>query len=114
MQTQGIKSFEPKVECVREFNTHAQEFLKRTAWATNCRSWFKNGRSDGPIVALHPGSRIHWFHMLEDVRYEDYTYTYLNPTNRYQYVGNGFSTNEAPGMDTTTYFDDPQKGYRSY
>jgi hypothetical protein len=113
VQSQGIKSISPKPAAVRDFNIHVPKFLTRTAWATNCRSWFKNGTIDGPIVALHPGSRIHWFHMLDDPRYEDFDFTYFTE-NRFQYLGNGFSTKEAPENDIAWYFDDPEEGYRSY
>ena len=113
IQTQGIKSVAPKATAIRDFNIHTTEFMKRTAWATPCRSWFKNGTTDGPIVALHPGGRIHWFHMLEDIRYEDWDYTYQTE-NRFQYLGNGFSTKEMPGKDNAWYFDDPEHGYMEY
>ncbi|KAK7902698.1 hypothetical protein LTR67_002344 [Exophiala xenobiotica] len=111
-QSQGIKSLVPKSEAVRDFNTHVPVFLERTAWATGCRSWFKNGTVDGPIVALHPGSRIHWFHMLDEPRYEDYEYKYFTD-NRFQYLGNGFSTKEEE-EDVAYYFDDPEAGYHGY
>lgn len=113
IQTQGIKSVSPSAEAVKEFSEHIHEFMKRTAWATPCRSWFKRGTTDGPIVALHPGSRIHWFHMLETIRSEDWEYQYFS-RNRFQYLGNGFSTKEDPGVDTTWYFDTPEKGYAEY
>lgn len=113
MQTQSIKAVQPSPVAIKEFNEHIYTFLDRTAWATSCRSWFKNGTIDGPIVALHPGSRIHWFHMLEQIRFEDWEYTY-DSKNRYQYVGNGFSVKEGPGRDTTWYFEQPEKGYNEY
>ncbi|KAI1630479.1 cyclohexanone monooxygenase [Exophiala viscosa] len=113
IQTQNIKSVSPKVEAIRDFNIHITEFMKRTAWATPCRSWFKNGTVDGPIVALHPGGRIHWFHMLTDIRYEDFDFTYMT-NNRFQYLGDGFSTKETVGKDNAWYFDDPEEGYRPY
>ncbi|KAI9818370.1 MAG: hypothetical protein M1827_000428 [Pycnora praestabilis] len=113
LQTQSIKSITPLPRAISDFNAHTTTFMSRTAWSTNCRSWFKNGKIDGPIVALHPGSRIHWFHMLRDVRYEDWEYTYWTD-NRFQYLGNGFSTWEGEGMDTTFYFDQPEEGYLDY
>ncbi|KAH8901422.1 cyclohexanone monooxygenase [Thozetella sp. PMI_491] len=113
MQTQGIKSVVPLPEAAAEFSEHITEFMKRTAWATPCRSWFKNGTIDGPIIALHPGSRIHWFHTMDNIRYEDYEINYLTK-NRFQYLGNGFSVKEEPGADTTWYLDAPEGGYNSY
>jgi hypothetical protein len=73
-QTQGIKVVAPKSIAVKQFSEHIDKFMPRTAWAGSCRSWFKNGLEDGPVTALHPGSRIHWFHMLEEFRGEDYDY----------------------------------------
>lgn len=113
IQTQNIKAIAPLPAAVRDFNEHVAEFMKRTAWATPCRSWFKNGTVDGPIVALHPGSRIHWFHAMQHIRFEDFEYTYCSP-NRFQYLGHGFSTKEEPGLDTTWYFDAPEEGYNDY
>ncbi|KAH0835350.1 putative sterigmatocystin biosynthesis monooxygenase stcW [Fonsecaea pedrosoi] len=109
-QTQGIKSVTPKQQAVKDFTQHTEEFMQRTAWSSHCRSWFKNGKIDGPVVALHPGSRIHWFHMLDSVRHEDYEWTTFDH-NRFAYLGNGFSTREGDGRDSTYYFDNPDQGY---
>ncbi|KAH7010394.1 cyclohexanone monooxygenase [Ilyonectria destructans] len=113
MQSQNIKAVVPQESAVADFSTHTNEFMKRTAWATPCRSWFKRGTIDGPVVALHPGSRIHWFHLMQNVRFEDWEYTYYSE-NRFQYLGNGFSTKEDPGKDTTWYFDGPEEGFMDY
>lgn len=109
-QTQDIKSVVVTQEAVDDFNIHIDEYMKRTAWSTHCRSWFKNGTLDGPIVALHPGSRLHWFHMLDEPRYEDFVWARRHG-NRFAYLGNGFSTKEAAGKDTTLYFEDTEKDY---
>lgn len=104
-QTEGIKAVEPNPEAVRDFNEHIRSFMPRTAWAGNCRSWYKNGTVDGPLIALHPGSRIHWFHMLENFRGEDYIYT-LDSSNRFRFLGNGFSVKEND-ENPTWYLDRP-------
>lgn len=81
--------------------------MPRTAWAGSCRSWFKNSVVDGPVTALHPGSRIHFFHMLEEFRGEDWEYVYREggEGNRFAYLGNGFSVKELDGGDTAWYLD---------
>lgn len=94
-QIENIKSVTVRAEATREFTEHTHTFLPRTIWAGNCRSWYKNGTIDGPITALHPGSRIHWFHMMEIFRPEDYEYEYQCPANRFQFLGNGFSVRES-------------------
>jgi hypothetical protein len=106
-QTEGIKAVQPKEDAVRDFIEHIQAFMPRTSWSGNCRSWYKNGTADGLIIALHPGSRIHWFHMLENFRGEDYEYT-LDSNNRFRFLGNGFSVKEAE-ENPTWYLDTPNK-----
>ncbi|KAK4239689.1 hypothetical protein C8A03DRAFT_13914 [Achaetomium macrosporum] len=108
-QTERIKAIAPSCAAVDDYFEHITAFMPRTAWAApGGRSWFKNGREDGPVTALHPGSRIHFFHMLERFRGEDWEYVYENPTqNRFSYLGNGFSTKELdPGVDSTWYLDE--------
>lgn len=41
-------------------NVCSDQLLKRTVWASECRSWFKNGRINGRITALYPGSILHF------------------------------------------------------
>ncbi|KAK5129043.1 hypothetical protein LTR85_000376 [Meristemomyces frigidus] len=111
-QTERYKAFAPKASAVADFVEHADKFLERTVWAGNCKSWFKNGTVDGPVTALHPGSRIHWFHMLTNPRYEDWEWT-SEKRNRFAYLGNGFSTWEMPERDVTWYLNDPSQGYET-
>lgn len=107
-QKEGIKALAPTEAAVRDYGEHIGAFMPRTAWAAPGRSWFKGGREDGPVIALHPGSRIHFFHMLEGFRGEDWEYVYDAPSqNRFGYLGNGFSTKELdPGFDSTWYLDE--------
>lgn len=102
-QTQGIKAISPSSSAVEEFAEHIASFMPRTAWAGSCTSWFKAGTANGPITALHPGSRIHFFHMLEQFRGEDWEYVYDSKANRFSYLGNGVSIKELDGSDTTWY-----------
>ena len=111
-QMQGIKAVEPQQQAVDDFIEHVDTFVQRTAWTSHCRSWFKNDQIDGPIIALHPGSRIHWFHMLDNPRLEDYDWT-PHKKNRFFYLGNGFSTKEAEGRDSAYYYDNPDEGYET-
>ncbi|WWC89323.1 uncharacterized protein L201_004244 [Kwoniella dendrophila CBS 6074] len=92
-QHETIKTFEINKRCLDELNEHMQEQLKLTVWTDNCSSWFKNGNSQGPVIALHPGGRLHFFALLMDPRWEDFNYTYWNK-NRYAYWGNGYTLRE--------------------
>lgn len=106
-QVEGIKAICPSEAAVADFHEHITSFMPRTSWAASCSSWFKGGKVDGPVTALHPGSRIHFFHMLERFRGEDWEYVYEHPsTNRFNYLGNGFSTKELdPNFDSTWYLE---------
>lgn len=68
-----------------------------------------SGKEDGPVLS-HPGSRLHWFHMLLEPRWEDFKWTGRD-SNRFAYLGNGFTTMEGEGRDLAWYMEDPDKGY---
>lgn len=80
-----------------DYNEHTQEFLKETVWAGNCSSWYKRGTRDGRIVAIYAGSAFHFVESLRKPRWEDYNYQYVGGkgTNRFAYLGNGFTRREA-------------------
>ncbi|KAH9987205.1 hypothetical protein F4779DRAFT_611516 [Xylariaceae sp. FL0662B] len=111
-QTQDIKTVAATQTATDDFTEHIRTFMPRTAWSTHCSSVFKNGKIDGPVIAVHPGSRVHWFTMLEEPRYEDYEWRGFK-RNRFSYLGNGFSVREAEGRDSTYYFDNPYAGYEN-
>jgi hypothetical protein len=87
--------------------------MPRTAWAGPCGSWYKGGKQDGPVIALHPGSQSHFFHMLEKPRWEDFEWRVKpkgqTPGNRFSYLGNGFSIKEEGEGDKTWYMNEPDK-----
>ncbi|OAL38360.1 hypothetical protein AYO20_02419 [Fonsecaea nubica] len=103
LQTEDVKYFAPKMEAVEDFRRHRELFLKRTAWSSPCRSWFKGGTVDGPIM-MWPGSRLHFFEAMAKPRYEDYDWAY-NSVNRFSYFGNGFSQREMDGNDISWYIN---------
>ncbi|KAF7323241.1 hypothetical protein HMN09_00104900 [Mycena chlorophos] len=53
---------------------------------------------------LFPGSRIVFFELLTNMRWEDFDYEYGYAGNRFGYLGTGFSTREQDGRDTTFYY----------
>lgn len=106
-QIENIKSFEPKPEAIRDLYNHTHELMKRLVWSSACRSWFKNGKIHGPVTAIYPGSRLHFFEVLKNVRWEDFDLEYRSE-NRFQFMGNGYTNTEVdPDGDPVWYFDDP-------
>ncbi|KAJ2900297.1 uncharacterized protein MKZ38_002515 [Zalerion maritima] len=105
-QTQSIKSLSPSAAAVEDYFEHITKFMPRTTWSSGCNSWFKNDTADGPVVATHPGSRIHFFQMLREFRGEDWVYDYEEEArgNRFAWLGNGFASLELEeGKDSTWY-----------
>ncbi|KAK5989781.1 FAD-binding monooxygenase moxY [Cladobotryum mycophilum] len=107
LQRENIRSFTPKAECVQDFSQHTHTLMKRLVWSAACRSWFKNGKTHGPVTAIWPGSRLHYFEALKDPRYEDFDIVYRSK-NRFQFMGNGYTEEEVrPDGNPVWYFDDP-------
>ncbi|CAK7272635.1 hypothetical protein SEPCBS57363_005229 [Sporothrix epigloea] len=115
-QTEGIKAIVPSQAAVDDYSEHIRAFMPRTAWGSSCSSWYKStSNGNETVTALHPGSRIHFIHMLEKFRGEDYEYVYeadgsekglASCRNRFYYLGNGFSTKELdPDSDAAWYLD---------
>ncbi|KAF3762532.1 FAD/NAD(P)-binding domain-containing protein [Cryphonectria parasitica EP155] len=109
VQTEHIRSLAPLPQAVDDYNEHIAHFMPRMAWAAPGRSWFKMGKEQGPVVALHPGSRVHFFHMLETLRAEDFEYVLdAERQNRFGYLGNGFSVRELEeSWDPSWYLEEP-------
>lgn len=83
------------------------DVLRRELTKTRaCRSWFKNGKIHGPVTAIWPGSRLHYFETLKEPRFEDFDIRYHRNGNRFAYLGNGYTHIE---LDETAnpvwYFD---------
>ncbi|KAL3475204.1 hypothetical protein BJX99DRAFT_247726 [Aspergillus californicus] len=99
LQTEKIHSFEVQQDANSEYNQHIQQFLERTVWTRGCRSWYKRGTVDGPVVAIYGGTSFHFMEALKNPRWEDFHVKKLPEArfNRFAYLGNGFSLREAKG-----------------
>ncbi|KJZ71220.1 hypothetical protein HIM_09363 [Hirsutella minnesotensis 3608] len=106
LQREAYRSFEPLQRCVDELDAHHQEYVRHSAWASHCTSTFKNGHARGRINLLHGGTRLHYFDMLLDPRWEDFRWETLPGGGLYRYFGNGRSLREEEGGDRTWYLND--------
>ncbi|UZP35149.1 hypothetical protein NXS19_002965 [Fusarium pseudograminearum] len=66
------------------------------------KSWFKNGKVDGRVTAMYPGSVLHFQEMLQDFRTEDFNFEYT-AKNRFQFMGNGLTFRETNDGDLSWY-----------
>jgi hypothetical protein len=101
MQKENIKSITPRRDVCEKFAEHADLYIQRTAWAGPCSSWFKNGDKNGRL-AMWPGSRLTYFDVMWEPRFEDYEIKYWSG-NPFGYLGNGFALIEFNGGDLSYY-----------
>ncbi|POR32493.1 Uncharacterized protein TPAR_07277 [Tolypocladium paradoxum] len=101
IQKENIKSVSPRQDATDAFIEHADLWLKRTAWAGPCPSWFKTGKVDG-VLTIFPGSRLLLADLVSSPRFEDYDIEYWS-MNKFSFLGNGFSTLEYDGGDIAWY-----------
>ncbi|KAF2216564.1 hypothetical protein CERZMDRAFT_109427 [Cercospora zeae-maydis SCOH1-5] len=102
---EGIKSITIKPDVLREFNDYSQEFLKKTVWSSECRSWYKNHKSEGRVSAMYAGSILHYRQMLQAFRTEDFEIEYLNKRNRFEFMGSGVTELETQGGNLAFYLE---------
>ncbi|SPO06777.1 related to monooxigenase [Cephalotrichum gorgonifer] len=112
LQTEGIRSFEVRNDVNEEYNQHVQRYLERTVWTRGCRSWYKRGTVDGPVVAIYGGTTFHFMEALKNPRWEDFKMDRIKlaKSNRFAYLGDGFSQRErksgSVGATQTLDFDE--------
>lgn len=96
MQTENYCSVVPKSHIPSAYQRQALAWLEKTAWNSNCASTYKNGKTDGPLISLHPGSRLHYFKLLSNPRWEDFEWESLCPLEdmAFAWLGNGFTSEE--------------------
>lgn len=64
------------------------------------RTWYKDGREDGPVIGIWPGSNLHHLRVLRNPRWEDFSYEQLDKTkNRFYWFGNGMTLGEKALVD---------------
>ncbi|KAK5456831.1 hypothetical protein LTS15_004611 [Exophiala xenobiotica] len=96
LQQENYGSFCIKPHLATAWQKHDLVWLEKTSWASHCASTYKNGTKDVPLLSLHPGSRLHFFSLLNRKRYEDYEWKSLVPEDDYAFawLANGFTLEE--------------------
>ncbi|KAF5003207.1 hypothetical protein FDECE_10225 [Fusarium decemcellulare] len=90
IQTEGIKTIEPKAEVVKQLNDHIDEWHKIAFWTDKCRSWYKNGKMDGKVW-IWSGSGYHYMYTIgKVVRWEHYNFEYKHQ-NMWSFLGLGYT-----------------------
>jgi hypothetical protein len=110
LQTQSLKSMTVTSAATKDYNEFSQDWLSKTVWVAPCRSWYKGGTTNGRVVGVYAGSCFHFAESLREPRWEDYDLEYISDshrgTNRFSWLGNGFTRREMSGKsigDTQTF-----------
>ncbi|KAE8326145.1 putative flavin-binding monooxygenase [Aspergillus sergii] len=94
LQRDRIATIQPKQDACMAFRGYCEKFFRKT-----------RGTEDGPVTALWPGSCLHFVKILENPRFEDYEYTYIDGRDM-AWMGNGFTTPELDAsVPASTYLD---------
>ncbi|KAF2802377.1 FAD/NAD(P)-binding domain-containing protein [Mytilinidion resinicola] len=114
LQVQNYSSVVPKPHIPRAYQKHALAWLEKTSWSSHCVSTYKNGKQDGDLISLHPGSRLHYFYLLDNPRFEDFDWKSLcdDPDLTFAWLGNGFIFDESQSeisADLTWYLEPVEK-----
>ncbi|TVY18044.1 putative sterigmatocystin biosynthesis monooxygenase [Lachnellula arida] len=96
LQKENYSSVVPKPHIPRAYQKQALAWLEKTAWSSNCVSTYKNGDPNGPLISLHPGSRLHFFELLKNPRFEDFDWQSLcdDQDLTFAWMANGFTVDE--------------------
>ncbi|KAJ7754971.1 FAD/NAD-binding domain-containing protein [Mycena maculata] len=108
LQREHLKSMDVKAEAMEDWDVYLEHHFAKTIFSERCRSWYKQGKEEGRVVALWPGSCLHAVRALEHPRWEDYNYEPLDGhTNRFFWAGNGMTVaEETPGADRAWYLSE--------
>jgi cation diffusion facilitator CzcD-associated flavoprotein CzcO len=94
MQEDGIRSMSPRQDVTTQLNLYMDAWhRKHSVWAEDCRSWYKDNKTDGRVY-IWPGSLFHHLKFMKRPRYEHYEITYRDPSNIWAFLGNGLTITE--------------------
>jgi hypothetical protein len=129
MQRDNIRSMSPRIDAVKRFAVHCEQYFSRTVFSMNCRSWYKGGTENGRVTALWPGklllcltlslstnaggsigSSLHSMKVMAHPRWEDFEYQYDNE-NPNGWLGDGWVEDEKNNRINVDYLDDDQIDY---
>ncbi len=104
LQTENYSSLVPKQHIPRTWQKQALAWLEKSARNSDCVSTYKNGSKDGPLISLHPGSRLHYFELLKNPRFEDFGWKSLcsDPNLTFAWLANGFTVDETENKTDLT------------
>lgn len=90
MQRERIASMTPKSKAVKAYSRQCQRYFQETVYSDQCRTWMRGCKTDPDrIVAIYPGSYLHFRTVLSNPRWEDWDYEMLDEEEPFSFFGNG-------------------------
>jgi hypothetical protein len=118
IQKDNIASMVAKEAREKDFLEIVDAYFEGTVFADECSSWYKH-RTSGKMLALWPGSSLHYVEAMRSPRWEDFEYVYVDEleghgeenglhgvgksANRLAWLGNGWTSNQTEERDLAWY-----------
>jgi hypothetical protein len=102
--TEDIKSITPKAAAIEEFIQKSNEIHDTLVWTDSCSSWFKRNTVTGRVTAGFGGSALLFHKLLQEIRPEDFEVEYRRGSNRWSFLGNGFTAYELDSKNNLAWY----------
>lgn len=107
MQRERIASMTPKVSAIKAYHRHCNDYFNQTVYTEACGTWMRGTKKEPDrVIAIYPGSFLHYREILSHPRWEDYDYEMVDGDDLYFFMGNGMTSSDiamegnfAPYMD---------------
>ncbi|KAK5169326.1 uncharacterized protein LTR77_005301 [Saxophila tyrrhenica] len=100
LQLENIRTLQPSVRATDQFTSFCDAHFERTVFSETCSSWYK---TDGRVSALWPGSSLHAIKALQNPRWEDFDYTFVDG-NGVGWLGDGSTAADWDPEEDKSYY----------
>lgn len=92
IQREYIGSMTVKRSAVKAYVAHCGKYFNETVYSDQCRTWMRGCKNyPDRVIAIYPGSYLHFRKVLGNPRWEDYDYTMIDEDNMFAFFGNGMT-----------------------
>jgi hypothetical protein len=81
-----------KRKAVKAYVAHCEKYFNETVYSDQCRTWMRGCKNfPDRVIAIYPGSYLHFRKVLGNPRWEDFEYTMVDEDNMLAFFGNGMT-----------------------
>jgi hypothetical protein len=82
----------PKQSAVKAYSAQCEKYFNETVYSDKCRTWMRGCKKyPDRIVAIYPGSYLHFRKVLSNPRWEDFDHEMVDEDNMFAFFGNGMT-----------------------